>query len=215
MKISKQTFNLDEELIVSINHDDNDGLINIPKNINLDVSIVNYFGKIVINSISLNNLQDELSLSKIGLEQSLSNLDIKLLDRFLFKQLSDKATFNYSPFDSFLDYDFSVFEKSRRISDIDWSMFASLYIFACNVIPESIKVELTLAKKLRVSEESFRRFLKKIPETIFRKTGHLESRGGNLTFDAEEIIKKNLTDEQKKLFEESPFLKFHSGSDLA
>ena len=41
MKISKQTFNLDEELIVSINHDDNDGLINIPKNINLDVSIVN------------------------------------------------------------------------------------------------------------------------------------------------------------------------------
>ena len=215
MKISKQTFNLDEELIVSINHDDNDGLINIPKNINLDVSIVNYFGKIVINSISLNNLQDELSLSKIGLEQSLSNLDIKLLDRFLFKQLSDKATFNYSPFDSFLDYDFSIFEKSRRISDIDWSMFASLYIFACNVIPESIKVQLTLAKKLRVSEESFRRFLKKIPETIFRKTGHLESRGGNLTFDAEEIIKKNLTDEQKKLFEESPFLKFHSGSDLA
>ena len=133
----------------------------------------------------------------------------------MFKQLSDKATFNYSPFDSFLDYDFTIFEKSRRISDIDWSMFASLYIFACNVIPESIKVELTLAKKLRISEESFKRFLKKIPETIFRKTGHLESRGGNLTFDAEEIIKKNLTDEQNKLFEDSPSLKFHSGSDLA
>ena len=215
MKINKQTFNLNEELIVSIEQEDNDGLINIPKNINLDINIVNYFGKIVINSISINHLQDELSLSKTGLEQSLSNLDIKLLDRFLFKQLSDKATFNYSPFDSFLEYDFTIFEKSRRISDIDWSMFASLYIFACNVIPESIKVELTLAKKLRISEESFKRFLKKIPETIFRKTGHLESRGGNLTFDAEEMIKKNLTDEQSKLFEDSPFLKFHSGSDLA
>ena len=77
MKINKQTFNLNEELIVSIEQEDNDGLINIPKNINLDINIVNYFGKIVINSISINHLQDELSLSKTGLEQSLSNLDIK------------------------------------------------------------------------------------------------------------------------------------------
>ena len=152
MKINNQTFNLNEELIVSIEQEDNDGLINIPKNINLDINIVNYFGKIVINSISINHLQDEISLSKTGLEQSLNNLDIKLLDRFLFKQLSDKATFNYSPFDSFLDYDFTIFEKSRRISDIDWSMFASLYIFACNVIHESIKVELTISKKLRIYE---------------------------------------------------------------
>ena len=57
--------------------------------------------------------------------------------------------------------------------------------------------------------------MKKIPETIFRKTGHLESRGGNLTFDAEEMIKKHLADEQSELFENNPFLKFHSGSDLA
>ena len=104
MKINKQTFNLNEELIVSIEQEDNDGLINIPKNINLDINIVNYFGKIVINSISINHLQDEISLSKTGLEQSLNNLDIKLLDRFLFKQLSDKATFDYSPFDSCLLY---------------------------------------------------------------------------------------------------------------
>ena len=48
--------------------------------------------------------------------------------------------------------------------------------------------------------------MKKIPETIFRKTGHLESRGGNLTFDAEEMIKKNLTDEQNKLFEDKKIL---------
>ena len=215
MKIDKQTFDLDEELSISINFEDNDGLVFIPKNVSVEIKIINYFGKIVINNLSIKHLEDELSLSKVGLEQNLNNLDLKLLDRFLFKQLSDKATFNYSPFDSFLEYDFTIFEKSRRISDIDWSMFASLYIFACNVIPESIKVELTLAKKLRISEESFKRFLKKIPETIFRKTGHLESRGGNLTFDAEEMIKKNLSDEQSKLFEDSPFLKFHSGSDLA
>ena len=30
----------------------------------------------------------------------------------------------------------------------------------------------------------------------------------------EELIKKNLNNTQAKLFEESPFLKFHSGSDL-
>ena len=215
MKIDRQTFDINEELSVSIGFEDNDGLIFIPKNIKVEVKIVNYFGKIVINNLSINHIVDELSLSKVGLEQNLNNLDLKLVDRFLFKQLSDKATFNYSPFDSFLEYDFTVYEKSRRPSDLDWSMFGSLYIFACNVIPESIKVELTLAKQLRVSEEVFKKLLKKIPDKIFRKTGHLESRGGNLTFDAEELIKNNLTEEQQKLFEESPFLKFHSGSDLA
>ena len=215
MKINGKTFDINEELCVSIGFEDNDGLIFIPKNIKVEVKIINYFGKIVIDNLSINHIVDELSLSKVGLEQNLNNLDLKLLDRFLFKQLSDKATFNYSPFDSFLEYDFTVYEKSRRPSDLDWSMFGSLYIFACNVIPESIKVELTLAKQLRVSEEVFKKLLKKIPDKIFRKTGHLESRGGNLTFDAEELIKNNLTEEQQKLFEESPFLKFHSGSDLA
>ena len=214
MKIDKQTLELDEELSISIGFEDNDGLIFIPKNVNVQVKIVNYFGKIVINDLSIKYLEDELSFSKVGLEQALNSLDLKLLDRFLFKQLSDKATFNYSPFDSFLEYDFSVYEKSRRPSDLDSSMFGSLYVFACNVIPESIKVELTLAKYLRVSEEVFKRLLKKVPDKIFRKTGHLESRGGNLNFDDEELIKKNLVDAQAKLFEESPFLKFHSGSDL-
>ena len=195
MKIDKQTFDLEEELSISIDFEDNDGLIFIPKNVSVEIKIANYFGKIVINNLSIKHLEDELSLSKVGLEQNLNNLDLKLLD-------------------SFLEYDFSVYEKSRRPSDLDWSMFASLYVFACNVIPESIKVELTLAKYLRVSEEVFKRLLKKIPDKIFRKTGHLESRGGNLTFDAEELIKKNLNDTQAKLFEDSPFLKFHSGSDL-
>ena len=109
MKIDKQTFELDEELSISISFEDNDGLIFVPKNVNVQVKIVNYFGKIVINDLSIKYLEDELSLSKIGLEQALNSLDLKLLDRFLFKQLSDKATFNYSPFDSFLEYDFSVY----------------------------------------------------------------------------------------------------------
>ena len=128
MKIDKQTFELDEELSISIGFEDNDGLIFIPKNVNVQVKIVNYFGKIVINDLSIKYLEDDLSLSKVGLEQALNSLDLKLLDRFLFKQLSDKATFNYSPFDSFLEYDFSVYEKSRRPSDLDWSMLA-LYMF--------------------------------------------------------------------------------------
>ena len=94
MKIDKQTFDLEEELSISIDFEDNDGLIFIPKNVSVEIKIANYFGKIVINNLSIKHLEDELSLSKVGLEQNLNNLDLKLLDRFLFKQLSDKATFN-------------------------------------------------------------------------------------------------------------------------
>ena len=89
MKIDKQTFDLDEELSISIDFEDNDGLIFIPKNVSVEIKIANYFGKIVINNLSIKHLEDELSLSKVGLEQNLNNLDLKLLDRFLFKQLSD------------------------------------------------------------------------------------------------------------------------------
>jgi len=187
----------------------------VPKNSEIHVLIENYFGKIVINEIKIMNIEDELSLSNEMLETSLPLLDLKLLDRYLFKQLSDKTSFSYSPYNYFPDYDFSVFEKGRRPSDVDWAMFSSLYIFSCNVLPESIKVELSLAKELRVSEENLKKFIKKIPENIFRKTGHLENRGGNLTFDAEELIKNNLNEEDRVNFEENPYLKFHSGSDLA
>ena len=161
------------------------------------------------------NIEDELSLSKDALETSLQFLDLKLLDRYLYKKLGDKAGFNYSPYSYFPDYDFSVFEKGRRPNEIDWAMFSSLYIFSCNVLPESIKVELSLAKELRVSEENIKKFIKKIPENIFRKTGHSDNRGGNLTFEAEELIKNNFNEEGKKDFDENPYLKFHSGSDLA
>ena len=52
-------------------------------------------------------------------------------------------------------------------------------------------------------------------ENIFIKTGGMEKRGGNLTFDAEELIKNYLGEDEKKVFEENPFLKFHSDLDLA
>ena len=78
MKIDKQTFELNEELSISIGFEDNDGLIFVPKNVNVQVKIVNYFGKIVINDLSIKYLEDELSLSKVGLEQTLNSLDLKL-----------------------------------------------------------------------------------------------------------------------------------------
>ena len=215
MKTSENTFELNTVLEVILDSNDNDGLIFVPKNTEIKVVIENYFGKILINEINIKNVEDEMALSKDKLETSLPLLDLKLLDRYLFKQLNDKASFNYSPYNYFPNYDFSVFEKGRRGNDIDWAMLSSLYIFSCNVLPESIKVELSLAKELRISEENVKKFIKKIPEKIFRKTGHLESRGGNLTFDAEELIKNNLNEEYKSNFDENPYLKFHSGSDLA
>ena len=74
MKIDKQTFDLEEELSISIDFEDNDGLIFIPKNVSVEIKIANYFGKIVINNLSIKHLEDELSLSKVGLEQNLNNL---------------------------------------------------------------------------------------------------------------------------------------------
>ena len=213
MESSQQNFELGVNLEITLDSKDNDGLIFIPKNTSLEVKIENYHGKILINEMVIKKIEDELSLSKDTME--ISSLDLKLLDRFLFKQLNDKATYDYSPYKHFLNYDFSVFEKGRRPNDIDWAMFSSLYIFSCNVLPQSIKAELSLAKELRISEENIKKFIKKIPESIFRKTGHLESRGGNLTFDAEELIKNNLNEDDKNSFDHNPYLKFHSGSDLA
>ena len=43
MKIDKQTFDLDEELSISINFEDNDGLVFIPKNVSVEIKIINYF----------------------------------------------------------------------------------------------------------------------------------------------------------------------------
>ena len=125
--------------------------------------------------------------------------------------MSDKAGIAYSPYTYFPEYDFTVFEKGRRPSSLDWAMFSSLYVFSCNVLPESIKVELSLAKYLRISEENFKRFMKKIPLELFRKSGHVESRGGDISLDSETLIKQYLDDDS--FFEENPFLKFYSTSD--
>ncbi len=215
MKIHGNEFALASKLNVELNSEDNEGLIFIPKNVTLLLEIENYYGKIIINSLRLETQEDEFSLTKKGLEASTASLDIKLIDRYLFKILGDKSGIGHSPYSYFISYDFTSFEKGRRLTDIDWAMFASLYVFACNVLPESVKVELSLAKELRISEENFKRFLKKMPKTIFLKNEHIESRGGNLTFEAEELILSKLSSENKVLFEESPYLKFYSGSDLA
>ena len=215
MKIQGNDFALTSKLTVELNSEDNEGLIFIPKNLSIFVEIENYFGKIIINSLRIETHQDQFSLTKRGLEGLSASLDIKLLDRYLFKMLGDKSGISHSPYNYFMKHDFTSFEKSRRITDYDWAMFGSLYVFACNVLPDSVKVELSLAKELRISEENFKRYLKKTPKSIFLKNEHIESRGGNLTFEAEELIVSQLSEENKKLFEENPYLKFYSGSDLA
>jgi len=214
MKINNNSFDLNEKLSVFIDSSDNDGLVFIPKNIQLSVEIENYFGKITINNISISPLESEFQINKLSIENHIPNLDIKLLDRYIYKVLSDKAGLAYSPYEYFPEYDFTVFEKGRRPSSLDWAMFASLYVFSCNVLPDSIKVELSLAKYLRISEENFKRFMKKIPQDLFRKSGHAESRGGDISLNAENLIKEFLGSDQNT-FESNPFLKFYSEVDFA
>jgi len=214
MKINNNSFDLNEKLSVFIDSSDNDGLIFIPKNIHLSAEIENYFGKITINNISISPLESEFQINKLSIENHIPNLDIKLLDRYIYKVLSDKAGLAYSPYAYFPEYDFTVFEKGRRPSSLDWAMFASLYVFSCNVLPDSIKVELSLAKYLRISEENFKRFMKKIPQDLFRKSGHAESRGGDISLNAENLIKEFLGSDQNT-FESNPFLKFYSEVDFA
>ena len=214
MKINNNSFELNDNLSVIIDSSDNDGLIFVPGNIELIVDIENYFGKISINKITISLVESEFQISKNNIESQIPNLDIKLLDRYIFKILSDKAGLAYSPYTYFPNYDFTVFEKGRRPSSLDWSMFASLYVFSCNVLPQSIKVELSLAKFLRISEENFKRFMKKIPQELFRKSGHIDSRGGDISLNAENLIKEYLGEDQSA-FENNPFLKFYSEVDFA
>ena len=214
MKINNNSFELNDKLLLIIDSSDNDGLIFIPNNIELNVEIENYFGKITINKIEISPIESEFQISKNSIESQIPNLDIKLLDRYIYKILSDKAGLAYSPYTYFPNYDFTIFEKGRRPSILDWAMFASLYVFSCNVLPQSIKVELSLAKYLRISEENFKRFMKKIPEDLFRKSGHLDSRGGDISLNAENLIKEFLGSDQES-FELNPYLKFYSETDFS
>ena len=214
MKINNNSFQLNEKLSMIIDSSDNDGLIFIPNNVELNVEIENYFGKIVINKIEISPIESEFQISKTSIESYIPSLDIKLLDRYIYKILSDKAGLAYSPYTYFPNFDFTIFEKGRRPSNLDWAMFASLYVFSCNVLPQSIKVELSLAKYLRISEENFKRFMKKIPEDLFRKSGHIESRGGDISLNAENLIKEFLGSDQES-FEMNPYLKFYSETDFS
>ena len=214
MKINNNNFELNEKLQVVIDSNDNEGLIFIPKNTQLEVEIENYYGKIAINKINIFPAESEFQISKQSIENSIPNMDIKLLDRYIYKVLSDKAGLAYSPYSYFPDYDFTVFEKGRRPSSLDWAMFASLYVYSCNVLPQSVKVELSLAKFLRISEENFKRFMKKIPQELFRKSGHADTRGGDISLNAENLIKDYLGDLQST-FESNPFLKFYSETDFS
>ena len=214
MKINNNNFELNEKLQVVIDSNDNEGLIFIPKNTQLEVEIENYYGKIAINKINIFPAESEFQISKQSIENSIPNMDIKLLDRYIYKVLSDKAGLAYSPYPYFPDYDFTVFEKGRRPSNLDWAMFASLYVYSCNVLPQSVKVELSLAKFLRISEENFKRFMKKIPQELFRKSGHADARGGDISLNAENLIKDYLGDLQNT-FESNPFLKFYSDADFS
>ena len=214
MKINNNNFELNEKLQVVIDSNDNEGLIFIPKNTQLEVEIENYYGKIAINKINIFPAESEFQISKQSIENSIPNMDIKLLDRYIYKVLSDKAGLAYSPYSYFPNYDFTVFEKGRRPSNLDWAMFASLYVYSCNVLPQSVKVELSLAKFLRISEENFKRFMKKIPQELFRKSGHADARGGDISLNAENLIKDYLGDLQNT-FESNPFLKFYSDADFS
>ena len=214
MKINNNNFELNKKLQVVIDSNDNEGLIFIPKNTQLEVEIENYYGKIAINKINIFPAESEFQISKQSIENSIPNMDIKLLDRYIYKVLSDKAGLAYSPYSYFPDYDFTVFEKGRRPSNLDWAMFASLYVYSCNVLPQSVKVELSLAKFLRISEENFKRFMKKIPQELFRKSGHADARGGDISLNAENLIKDYLGDLQNT-FESNPFLKFYSDTDFS
>ena len=91
MKINNNSFELNDKLSVVIDSSDNDGLIFIPNNIQLNVEIENYFGKITINNIEIFPIESEFQISKTSIESHMPNLDIKLLDRYIYKILSDKA----------------------------------------------------------------------------------------------------------------------------
>ena len=101
MKIHGNEFALASKLNVELNSEDNEGLIFIPKNITLLLEIENYYGKIIINSLRLETQEDEFSLTKKGLEASTASLDIKLIDRYLFKILGDKSGIGHSPLQLF------------------------------------------------------------------------------------------------------------------
>ena len=212
MEISNKEFGLGKSINLTINSDDNDGLIFVPSEVQLKCKVTNSYGKIIIDNIFIEAIKDVLSLNEKSIGDKLDKIDIKNIDRYIFKQLNDPSSLNHNPFIYFLEYDLSSFEKGRRLSETDWAVFASLYCFACHVIPKSINVFLPLGKYLRVSEENIKKFIKKMPEKIYRKSGALDQRGGDLSLYGEDLIKKHYKKNNEILesFEKNPYLKFYS-----
>ena len=212
MEISSKSFDLNESIDLIINSNDNDGLIYIPSELQVKCEVTNNYGKIIINKIQIETIEDKISLKKSSIGDRVDQIDIKNLDRFIFKQLNDPSSLNHDPFLFFFNYDLSIFEKGRRPSETDWAIFGSLYCFACHVVPKSINVFLPLGKYLRVSEENIKKFIRKMPEKIYRKSGALDERGGDLSLYGEELIKSHFskTNEYLELFESNPYLKFYS-----
>ena len=212
MNKSRNTFKLQESIELTIGSNDNDGLIYIPNQMELRCKITNNYGKIIISDIHIYLIEDMLSFEHRSLSNNLINLDIKELDRFIYKKITDPADVGHDPFRYFLIYDFSSFEKGKRPSDTDWALLASLYCFACHVIPRSINIFLPLAKYLKIPEDKVKKLIKKLPERIYRKSGSIDIRGGDISLEAEEIIQKNFANkvDMLNLFENSPYLKYYS-----
>ena len=81
MKINNNSFELNEQLQVVIDSNDNDGLIFIPKNIQLDVDVENYFGKIVICKLVIHPSESEFQIGKLTIENNIPNIsqDIEII----------------------------------------------------------------------------------------------------------------------------------------
>ena len=212
MEISSKNFALDESLDLVVVSTDSDGLINIPNELLVKCQITNNYGKILINNISIQTTIDTISLKQTSISDNLDQLDIKNIDRYIFKQIADPAQINHNSYKYFFTYDLSIFEKGRRPSETDWAVFGSLYCFSCHVIPKSMNVFLPLAKFLRISEENIKKLIRKTPEKIYRKSGSVDERGGDLSLYGEDLIKKYFENdiEMLSLFEQSPYLKFYS-----
>ena len=142
MEISSKNFALDESLDLVVVSTDSDGLINIPNELLVKCQITNNYGKILINNISIQTTIDTISLKQTSISDNLDQLDIKNIDRYIFKQIADPAQINHNSYKYFFTYDLSIFEKGRRPSETDWAVFGSLYCFSCHVIPKSMNVFL-------------------------------------------------------------------------
>ena len=130
MKINNNSFKLNEKLSVIVDSSDNDGLIFIPTNIELNVEIENYFGKITINKIEISPAESEFQISKLSIESHVPNLDIKLLDRYIYKTLSDKNRFR----------EWKLAPERGAIKDFfDTKIASSEPLYQLHLVPENAK----------------------------------------------------------------------------